>query len=142
MKTAYHFTGSWDDAEDITQTTFIKAYYNLAKFDVSRPFRPWLFQIHLNNCRSFYRRRRWELLLRMPLQKAEAKLTGKAADPDSEEKIRAQIDRLSWQQRAAFLLHEVEGYPPEECAESMKCSVATFRVHLFRAKQTLQKRLR
>ena len=52
---AYLFLGDADDAEDITQETFLRAYHNLKRFDPTRPLRPWLLSIAANLARNRYR---------------------------------------------------------------------------------------
>ena len=48
FRLAYLLLGSADEAEDVTQETFIRAYRSLGRFDTSRPLRPWLFKIAAN----------------------------------------------------------------------------------------------
>jgi len=55
FRLAYLFLGDADDAEDISQETFIHAYRALNRFDSARPFRPWLMQIAANLCRNWHR---------------------------------------------------------------------------------------
>jgi len=52
---AYLFLGDPDDAEDVTQETFLRAYHNLKRFDPARPLRPWLLSITSNLARNRYR---------------------------------------------------------------------------------------
>ena len=52
FRLAYLLLGDPDDAEDITQETFIRAYYALGRFDVQRPLRPWLLSIAANLARN------------------------------------------------------------------------------------------
>ncbi|MBI5351935.1 MAG: sigma-70 family RNA polymerase sigma factor [Chloroflexi bacterium] len=52
---AYLFLGDPDDAEEITQETFLRAYHNLKRFDLTRPLRPWLLSIAANLARNRHR---------------------------------------------------------------------------------------
>jgi RNA polymerase sigma-70 factor (ECF subfamily) len=52
---AYLFLGDADDAEDITQETFLRAYHNLKRFDPTRPLRPWLLSIAANLAKNRHR---------------------------------------------------------------------------------------
>jgi RNA polymerase sigma-70 factor, ECF subfamily len=52
FRLAYLFTGDPDEAEDITQEAFIRAFYSIGKFDPSRPFRPWVLSITANLARN------------------------------------------------------------------------------------------
>jgi RNA polymerase sigma-70 factor (ECF subfamily) len=55
FRLAYLFLGDADDAEDITQETFLRAYHNLKRFDPTRPLRPWLLSIAANLARNRFR---------------------------------------------------------------------------------------
>jgi RNA polymerase sigma factor (sigma-70 family) len=55
FRLAYLFLGDPDDAEDITQETFLRAYHNLKRFDPTRPLRPWLLSIAANLARNRHR---------------------------------------------------------------------------------------
>jgi RNA polymerase sigma-70 factor (ECF subfamily) len=142
LRIAFHYSGSWDDAKDIVQTSFIRIYKSLARFRLGQPFEPWIFRIHLNNCKSASRRLRWTRLRRVPLDNAQEL----CQEPESSASISApllkQIRSLSSRQRAAFVLVEIEGIPSVEAAKYMGCKESTLRVHLARAKANLQTKLR
>jgi RNA polymerase sigma-70 factor, ECF subfamily len=55
FRLAYLILGDADDAEDVAQETFLRAYAALDRFDISRPLRPWLMQITTNLCRNWLR---------------------------------------------------------------------------------------
>lgn len=61
FRLAYLLLRDVDDAEDVAQETFIRAFRNLARFDTARPLRPWLLEITRNQCYNWQRawRRRW-----------------------------------------------------------------------------------
>jgi len=140
LRLAHHFVRDWDEAEDITQATFIACYRSLSHYDPARPFRPWLYRIHLNRCRSAYRWRRRHLARIMRLE--DAPPTPADPDPgDRSELIMQQVDRLATKQKAAFILIEIENLTSLEAAQIMGCSDSTARVHLVRAKQRLRKLL-
>ena len=143
LRMAYRFTGNWADAEEITQTTLIRVYRSLSSFKPGNPFEPWLFRIHLNNCRSYCTRRKWERLLRVPLTDLIETPAAKAAhDSGIDRQITQAVEMLPWRQRSVFSLIELEEFSINEAAELLGCAEATVRVHLHRAKQTLKKRLK
>lgn len=135
---AYVFVRDWDEAKDVTQRTFVACYDSLSRYDSTRPFRPWLLRIHLNQCRSASRRRQRRLLRFFPL---DENLAEETELPGDEELIWRQIRRLSAKQRDAFILTEVEEMSVREAAEILKCAESTLRVHVARAKQNLRERL-
>jgi RNA polymerase sigma-70 factor (ECF subfamily) len=138
LRIAYSFLGSWDDALDLTQNTFMRLYTTLDSYDQKRSLRTWILTIHLNLCRSAFARRS-----RLP--------SGSRIDPEllvspqPEENgnllweiIHNHLERLSWQQRSAFQLVILDGLSSSEAAVIMKCSPVTLRVHLMRAKRRLK----
>lgn len=140
LGTAYHFTHDWDQAKDITQNTFITIYKNLSKFDSTKRFEPWLYKIHLNQCRSEYRKNKIRnQFMKMLMLDSQNSIDHYEVNLDV---VRLCIDRLSWKQKTAFILMNIEGYSSKEAAERMDCSDATVRVHLNRAKINIQKKLR
>jgi RNA polymerase sigma factor (sigma-70 family) len=139
LRIAYHFVRDWDEAKDITQKTFIACYESLRRFDVNRPFRPWLLRIHVNQCRSASRRRQRRLLHFFELPEPPAQ---EATEVGDEELIWRQIHRLSAKQRAAFILIEIEQFSTPEAAKLLNCAESTVRVHLARAKQNLREKLK
>jgi RNA polymerase sigma factor (sigma-70 family) len=142
LRIAYHFVGDWDDAEDVAQTTLLRVFSSLHRYDSARPFSNWLLGIHLNNCKSYYRRRRLERIIRVPL---DALTAPPSVDPDNQDGVLAiiqrQIEKLTWKQQAAFVLMEIEERNSQEAADLMNCSPATARVHLSRAKSNLKQSL-
>ncbi|MBU0690794.1 RNA polymerase sigma factor [bacterium] len=142
LRIAYSFAGNWEDAKDITQTTFIRTYRFLYRFRQEQAFEPWIFRIHLNNCKSAAHRLKLTRSRHVPLN-PENLVSGDAADTDPASKfLLDQILHLSIKQKAAFMLVEIEGLPQKEAALRLGCRESTLRVHLARAKENLRKRLR
>jgi RNA polymerase sigma-70 factor (ECF subfamily) len=141
LRLAYRFTADWDEAKDVTQTTFIRTWRSLRQFNPRRSFRAWIFRIHLNNCRTSYRRSRLHRLRTTTLENVEA-----ASNIGDQERIisppllRA-IHALPNKQRLSFLLIELEGYSTADTAAALNCAESTVRVHLARARSALRKRL-
>ncbi len=140
LQTAFRFFHDWDDAKDATQNTFIAVHKHLNTFDINKPFAPWIHSIHLNQCRSLYRKKKvWNGLK----EAIGLRQSNKHTNPESGEYdfIRTCMDQLSWYQKTAFILMEIEGYSSAEAGERMGCADATARVHLKRAKENLKKKL-
>ncbi len=140
LRIAYHFVHSWEDARDLTQNTWIRCFQSLRRCDLERPFRPWLYRIHLNVCKAAARRRQRRL-------SREVRLGVSDADPQTEighddlEPILGAIEQLPLKQKMAFIMSEIEGMNSREAAYVLGCRDSTFRVHLARARQTLRERL-
>jgi RNA polymerase sigma-70 factor, ECF subfamily len=141
LRIAYHFVHDWDEAQDITQSTFIACYRHLKKYDPQRQFRPWLYRIHLNHCKTAARRWLRRSKQRASLEEAES-LSPHEFSSGDERIILRQIQQLSPKQKAAFIMVEIENLNSKEAAECLGCSDSTLRVHLARAKQNLRTRLK
>jgi RNA polymerase sigma-70 factor (ECF subfamily) len=141
LRIAYHFVQNWDDAKDITQDTFIKVYHSLKGYNPERPFKPWIYRIHLNQCKSAYRRHKRHVAAHVPLDPSTKATQETREFADEEAIIMYHVQSLSPKQKSAFLLVEIEGYSSREAAEIVGCSDSTLRVHLARAKQSLRKKL-
>jgi RNA polymerase sigma-70 factor (ECF subfamily) len=147
LAAAWEFVPTREDAEDIVQDTFARAWRQLERYDATRPFAPWFFTILRNVARNASRwDRRWNVI----------SLTDEAivTDPpdmndgpddlhrlDTAERIRAALDELSPMQRACFRLTSIEGFASAEAGAMLGVSDATVRVHAHRAKKALRARL-
>lgn len=140
LRIAYHFVHDWDDAQDLTQNTWIRCFENLRRYDPQRPFRPWLYRIHLNVCKAAAKRK-FGRHLREIRYAESAPVASAEIHIDESHLILQQIDRLSVKQKAAFVLVEMEGMNSAEAAYVLGCADSTLRVHLARAKQTLRENL-
>lgn len=141
LRVAFHFVRDWDEARDVTQQTFIRCYTNLRSYDPRRPFRPWLFRIHLNLCKSAARGLRRRLARFADVETIEEPSRAAETADDSDVILR-EIDALPPRQKAAFVLIEIENFSSPEAAHILGCSDSTVRVHLARAKHTLRERLK
>ena len=142
FRLAYLFLGDPDDAEDIAQETFIRAYRAFARFDSSRPLRPWLLQITANLARN--RRRsigRYWAALQRKLQK------NPTADLDLESHVgnRLQAERL-WQavrhlraedQEIIYLRYFLD-LPVSDTAEAAGIATGTVKSRTSRALKRLR----
>lgn len=135
------FLAQQADVEDAVQETFLKALDGLSGYRPDRPFAPWLYQIARNVARgrlAAYARRRTEPL---PTGGPEEP----APDPEvalERAEIRRLVDRaiadLPEQRRAAFRLHDLEGYETAEIARLMGLSEGTIRSHVHHARRALR----
>jgi RNA polymerase sigma factor (sigma-70 family) len=140
LRLAFHFVRDWDEAQDLTQNTLIRCFQNLRRYDPQRPFRPWLYRIHLNVCKAAAKRRRGRRSREIRYSETDREPSSEIGVDDAP-LILQQIERLSVKQKAAFILVEIEGMNSKEAAYALKCSDSTLRVHLARAKQTLRENL-
>jgi RNA polymerase sigma-70 factor, ECF subfamily len=125
------------DAEDATQTTFLNAYRALQRGD--RPRRPhnWLIAITHNVCRM-----RWRQAGHRPrevaLDDAPEPVAAQHDDQPSIDDVLRALSRLSFNQRSALVMRELEGRSCKEIAETLGLSVSAVEALLFRARQRLR----
>ena len=146
-----------DDALDVVQDTFTKAYQSLDRFKGESSFYTWLYRITLNQCIDH--QRRTARMPSAPIESAETpeeSPTINAARDDAErddplqrvhesevgQRIRQAISELTPEHRAVILLREVEGLSYEEISRALECPKGTVMSRLHYARRQLQARLR
>ena len=132
---ALAFVGSPQDAMDVSQTAFIKAYKNLKRYDPARPFFPWLYRILRNICLDHLKRagRRREI----PLEDIAVLGT---ADRDLElrQVLWRAMEELPDEQREAIMLYYFQGMSYKEIAEVLERPIGTVMSSLHYAKRKLR----
>lgn len=142
----YRMTGSREDAADIAQQVFLKAYQHLHTHDESQPFRPWLLKIATNESISFLRKSGRQRTL------PDEEALQEAADPnpgalslmelaDSREEVRQAVSALPLAYRTVILQYYFEGLSYQQIADRSGMAIGTISTHLFRAKQLLKRSL-
>ena len=134
---ALSFTGSVQDAEDVTQTVFLKLLETKPVLEAGRE-RAWLFQVAANECRSLWRR-----LSRRRTEPLEAALTVAApeadrAAPEADRAVLEAVGRLKPGDRAVLYLFYYEGYSARETGELLGISQSAVTTRLQRARQKLK----
>jgi RNA polymerase sigma-70 factor (ECF subfamily) len=140
---AYGFVGNAEDARDLSQEAFIKAYRARTRFDESRPFYPWLYRILKNHCLNFVTRGRTHVSLDDENEHREIASPGPTAldDLESEERrrlVRAAMDRLSDDHREIIVLKNFKDHSYREIAEILAIPIGTVMSRLFYARQALR----
>ena len=135
---ALGMTGSPDVAEDILQTSFIKAYNHLG--EVRGRFDAWLFRIVANGCKDWLKNIR-----RTHLSYDQDDQPSGYANPDEEldrSELRTDLDRalatLAPSLREAFVMKHVEGRSYEEMADFLGTTVGALKMRVHRAREALQ----
>jgi len=151
----YHLTSNREDAADLTQDAFIKAFQSIQRFGGQSSFFTWLYRIAINGTLSHLRKNRTRSFFSLekmdanePISKEViAALTDKTgAERDTyvrelQEKLNEAMLKLSISHRTVVTLFEIDGLSHQEIAEVMNCSVGTVRSRLHYAKQLLQAEL-
>lgn len=149
--TLYHMTGNHEDANDLAQESFIKAYSALKSFKGGSSFYTWLYRIAVNKTINFLKQRKnkYHLSLNDIDINAEndpdlvALTSDKTPFRDAnltelQKKLNEALLKLSEPHRMVVVLHDVQGQSHEEIAEVMGCNIGTVRSRLFYARQQLQ----
>ena len=149
--TVYHMTSNHEDANDLAQEAFIKAFQALKSFKGGSSFYTWVYRIAVNKTINFLKQRKNKAHLSLDDLDFNAE-----HDPDlvaliSErtprreinlaelhEKLNTAMQKLSEAHRLVVTLHDVQGLSHEQIAEIMDCNIGTVRSRLFYARQQLQ----
>jgi RNA polymerase sigma-70 factor (ECF subfamily) len=151
LNLAYHYIGYRNDVEDVAQAIFTKVYFSLPRFDVRRPFFPWLYRIAINQCYDELRRIRRQKMhtfteLSLEETNSVEKLISRneippASDEDRQEMyalLHKMLDQLPEQQKLAVVLRDLEAVPYAKMAEILKCTEPAARLKVFRARIRLK----
>lgn len=151
----YNMIGNRDDAADLTQDAFIKAFQSIKRFSGESAFFTWLYRIGVNAALGHLRKHRLRQFFSLdkvdednqPAAEVIAALTvDLTADRDTyvkelQEKLNEALQKLSIKHRTVVTLFEIDGMSHQQIAEVMNCSVGTVRSRLHYAKQLLQAEL-
>lgn len=142
---ASRLTRNREEALEVTQEALLRAFRSLGRFDPSRSFRNWLFQIAANEARDRYRRSaRERAAFRDAADRAPAATDPEAGHDHGE--LRADIMRalaaLSPREREVFVLRDLEELDIRETSRVLGCSGLSVRVNLSSARKKLRETIR
>ena len=143
---SYHFVHNREQAWDISQETFVKAYRSLKWFRGDAGFKTWLLRIAANHSKDYLKKRRLDTL---PFDDVvAATVADPVPGPDrlvAAEELGRAIEKavagLSAKHREAFVLREYQGLSYQEMAEVMGCNLGTVMSRLHHARKNLQEAL-
>ncbi len=154
FRIAQHITQNREDAEDVVQDAFLKAYQNLHRFEGNSKFYTWLVRIAVNESLMKLRKRRNSKVVSMDdeVMTEEGSIPREFADwspsPESQygseemqEILQKTIQGLPPGFRSVFVLRDVEGLSTEETANALDLSVPAVKSRLLRARLQLRERL-
>lgn len=150
----YNMTSNREDAADLAQDTFIKAFQSINRFQGQSSFFTWLYRIALNSALSHIRKNKLRSFFsfdRVYEDPTVSEIINQLTDKkdverevfvgELQEKLNEAMQKLSIPHRTVVTLFEIDGLSHEEIAEIMDCSVGTVRSRLHYAKQRLQAEL-
>ncbi len=154
FRIAQHITQNREDAEDVVQDAFLKAYENLKNFQEQSKFYTWLVRIAVNEALMRLRRRRPERMVSLDedVKTEEDSMPREVADwtPNPEQQysqaelkdiLQRTIQGLPSSFRTVFVLRDVEGLSTGETAEALGLSIPAVKSRLLRARLQLRERL-
>jgi RNA polymerase sigma-70 factor (ECF subfamily) len=143
---ALGFVGNREDARDLSQDAFVKAFEAKDRFDADKPFFPWFYRILKNHCLNFLKRRvkgheslyfedqpgkeRYKSSTPSPLEKLET--------AERHRILRAAIDRLSVEHKEVIVLKNFKGYSYADIAELLDIPIGTVMSRLYYARKLLK----
>jgi RNA polymerase sigma-70 factor (ECF subfamily) len=148
---AYRVIGHEEDARDVCQETFLRAFRALGGFKGQAKFSSWLYRITLNLCRDWIRRQR-----RLPaaavsdgsdfaetfgLESAETAVDELVSRKDLAARVAKAMTRLPDEQRTAIILKEYHGLTFQEIADLQGCPLSTVKTRLYQGLTVLRRHL-
>ncbi len=139
---ARRIADSHDEAVDVAQEAFVRAYEHLADFTSESRFPTWLLRVTSNYALDLKRRKRARerLLVHVPAYGWTPAPDAQAISHEEEGRLEEILKGLSHHQRLALVLKVVHGLGTPEVAEILGCSEGTVRVHLHQARKALRER--
>jgi len=145
----YHNLRQREEAEDITQESFVRAYLSLRQLKDNRLFKIWLFKIALNLIRDNKRsaKRKPTVSLDSLGEEQDPLLKGEEAADDSLERkellerLEKEINSLPEELKEVIILRDLQGFSYEEIASLLRCPLGTVKSRLFNARRILREKL-
>ena len=146
---ALRMTGNSEDASDMTQEAFIKAYNSLQSFRGDSKFSVWLYRIATNVCLDFLRSRSRKPTVSLSVEDNEGEevqldVADESQSPEllldrqmTRESVRRGLDTLSPEYRQILLLREIQGLSYDEISQALGLEVGTVKSRIFRARKKL-----
>jgi len=148
----YRMTGNRDDADDLEQETFYRAYRSASTYKQIAKFSTWLYTIALNLCRNELRRRKHKFYsleemaereeepgVRIDIEDESAKPERDVEQKELSELIKMAIDSLPEKFRQPLVLRDVQGLSYEETGEILNLPEGTVKSRINRARQRVKK---
>ena len=147
LRYARKFLLNPDDAQDLVQDVFIKAYENLQSFDATRRFSPWIYRIAHNEFVNDLKKKQSRNTIftidfdtLFPHLQAADTADSSALERDTRETLEKYLDKLDAKYREPLILYYLESMDYREIADILRIPVSTVGVRLARARTMLQKK--
>jgi len=157
FRVVYRMTGNQQDAEEIIQETFLRAYKNLGRFELRANFSTWLYRIAVNRTLDFLNARKTQMAMKEsyeivdnpePGEGTQVQLPATGPGPERlllsaemKHKIAGAMGLLTPAERVAFTMRHMEGRSIEEISQALNLKVNAAKNSVFRAVQKLRQQL-
>ena len=148
---AYRVLGREEDARDVSQEAFLRAFRALPGFKGQAKFSSWLYRIALNLCRDWIRKQRRAPVQQIPEGVDPVEMAGEAGPAESIEDLVARqqlsavvgqaMELLPEEQRTAIILKEYHGMTFQEIADLQGCPLSTVKTRLYQGLSVLRRHL-
>jgi RNA polymerase sigma-70 factor (ECF subfamily) len=153
----FRMTENGDEARDLTQETFLRAFQSIGRFRGEADLRTWIYRIAINQARNrwrWWRRRRRDSTVSLEATQGDAgqtimaTLAESAANPEQqtlaherESALRSALQKVKRAYRETVILRDIEGFSYEEIATTLGINVGTVKSRLARGRQELRQKL-
>jgi RNA polymerase sigma-70 factor, ECF subfamily len=157
FRVVYRMTGNQQDAEEILQETFLRAYKSLGRFESRSNFGTWLYRIAVNRALDLLSSRKTQMQMKDgyqitdnldPEESRQVQLSAQAPGPDRllisseiKKKVAQALDLLTPAERVAFTMRHIEGQSIEEISQVLNVKTSAAKNCVFRAVQKLRQQL-
>jgi RNA polymerase sigma-70 factor (ECF subfamily) len=140
LSVALNVLANRQDAEDVSQETFLQVFRHLDRYDRERSFKTWLLTIAYRRALDMARkRRRFKEFEARAKREAAAAVERRNPGPEAPAALPSKLlETLSPRERTALCLWANEGYAAKDIAQVLSCSASTARVYLFTARRKIK----
>ncbi len=154
--TVYSVVRNYDDSFDVAQEVFLKLYHNIGSFKGESSFSSWLYRIAKNTALDFLRKEKKnknnvslyvensvgeEAEIDIPDTSASSNPEQTAVKNEAKDIIYNALDEISNEHKEIIILRDIDGYTYEEISEMLGLEYGTVKSRLFRARESLRKKL-
>lgn len=142
-----YLSGSADDAQDLAQEVFVKAFFAIGRFEGRSQFGSWVQRIKVNHCLNFLRKRKGKQFVDVqdPISETEEELhvASTAVESltamDERERIEFVLDRLPETLRVPLIMRDLDGMAYQEIADDLKLGLSAVKMRIKRAREEFRR---
>ncbi len=137
LRTAYAITNNASDASDIVQETFIKVFRNIDSYDSKKPFKPWFYQILVNESRRYMKKKSQEAIS-IDSEQLLDHLNQDKTELEDDKQLEIAMEQLDEHHRTILVLKYINGFSEKELADMLQLNINTVKSRLYKARQKLK----